>query len=184
MKKLTVFAGLLYWLSSAAQLSEPITVTTQSINIAGALIVGNWINEHPGQAYPNYPKLYYAFAEGDEIIIDFLTKNKKGTQIIDVTEYESNSVVYSNNQFQSLEGVTIKVPKTAVYKFEFATNHVFDRQGIVTLKRIPASETAKNFTCNVTWKTVNDTIFTIAEEKEKSAVNFKSLRCKPLLITI
>lgn len=146
---------------------EPIVVTTQSINIPGALAVGSWVNEHSNQQYPNYPKMYFGFAEGDEIIIYFTTGNKKGTQIIEVSEFESNSVVYSNNQFQTLDGIRFKVTKSTVYKFEFATNHVFDRQAKVTIKRIPATEANKNFNCNVTWQTVNDTTFAVIEERRK-----------------
>jgi hypothetical protein len=166
--KIIIIISSIFWASpSLAQLAEPLTVTTQTINIAGALTVGAWKNEHPNQDFPNYPKLHYAFAEGDEIIIDFATENKKGTQIIEVCEFESKSVAYSNKGFQTLEGVRIKVPKTAVYRFEFATNHVFDRQCKITLKRLPSSESTKNFNCNITWKTISDTTFTTIEEKNK-----------------
>lgn len=166
--KLFIYAlCILCWLDTKGQLLDPIVVTTQSINIPGALAVGSWANEHPNQQYPNYPKMFFGFAEGDEIIIDFATGNKKGTQIIEVSEFESKTVVYSNNQFQTLDGVKIKVPKSTVPKFEFGTNHIFDRQAKVTIKRIPATEASKNFNCNVTWRTVNDTTFAVIEEKRK-----------------
>src|SRR5688500_11458919 len=104
MKAITLAIGIALCIASKGQTPETIVVTTQSINIVGALTVGSWINDHPNQTYPNYPKMYYGFAEGDEIILDFATGNKKGTQIIEVTEFESKSVVYSNSGFQSLEG--------------------------------------------------------------------------------
>lgn len=167
MKLIAFLVGLLPIFSSFCQNLEPIPVTTQSLNIPGAFEVGNWLNEHPNQSYPNYPKIYYGFAAGDEIIIDFATDNKKGTQEIAVTEFESKSIVYSNRQFQTLDGVRIKVPKTAVYKFEFATNHVFDRQCRISIRRIPAADSTRNFNCNITWKTISDTTFTIVDEKRK-----------------
>jgi hypothetical protein len=167
MKTPILLTGLLFAINSFAQTIEPIVVTTQSINIIGSLAVANWMNEHPKQAYPYFPKLYYGFSAGDEIVIDFTTENKKGTQGIEVSEWESKSVVYSNHQFQALDGVRIKVPKTAVYKFEFGTNFIFDRQCKVSIKRIPATEATKDFTCNVTWKTVTDTSFTMVAEKRK-----------------
>jgi hypothetical protein len=175
MKPFVCALCILFALNINGQSFDPIVVTTQSINIPGALAVGSWANEHPSEQYPNYPKMYFGFAEGDEIIIDFATGNKKGTQIIEVTEFESKSVVYSNNQFQVLDGIRIKVSKTTVYKFEFGTNHVFDRQGKVTIKRIPATEANKNFNCNVTWKTVNDTTFTVLEEKRKINSSYETL---------
>lgn len=162
-------------LSFLSRAQEPIAVTNQSINITGSLAVGTWMNQHPGQAYPNYPRMYYGFAEGDEIVIDFATDNRKGTQLIEVTEWESKSVVYSNRQFQVLDGIRIKVPKTAVYKFEFATNHIFDRQARVTIKRIPASETTRNFNCNVIWKTVNDTSFLVVDERKKVSSSYEAV---------
>src|SRR5882757_5351431 len=175
MKNIFTICACLFALTSFGQVPEPVVVTTQSINITGSLEVATWINDHPNQAYPNYPKMYYGFAEGDEIIIDFVTENKKGTQAIEISEWESKSVVYSNHQFQTLDGIKIRVPKTAVYKFEFGTNHIFDRQAKVTIKRIPASETSKNFNCNVTWKTVNDTTFTTVDEKRKLGSSYEAV---------
>lgn len=166
MKPTVLLAGMLACITSFCQSNEPITVTSQSITIPGGLAVANWKKEHPNENY-KYPRLVFGFAAGDEIIIDFTTENKKGTQIIEVMEYGSNSMVYSNKQFQTLEGVRIKVPRSNVYKFEFATNHLFDRQCKVSLKRIPASDSTQNFNCNVSWKTVYDTTFTVVEEKRK-----------------
>jgi hypothetical protein len=175
MKNLILLFSLLHGMVCFAQTADPIIVTNQSINIAGSITVGAWKSQHSNEEYPDYPKLYYGFAEGDEILIDFSTENKKGNQIIEISEFESNSVVYSNKQFQTLEGVKVKVPKTAVYKFEFATNHVFDRQCKVVIKRIPASEAGKNFNCNVTWKIVNDTTFTVTEERRKVSSSYEAI---------
>lgn len=174
MKPIMLLAGVLSCMGSFCQSYEPIPVTTQSINIPGALAVANWKNEHPKENY-KYPKLVYGFAAGDEIVIDFTTENKKGTQIIEVMEYGSNSVVYSNNQFQTLDGLRIKVSRSNVYKFEFATNHMFDRQCKVSLKRIPASDSTKNFNCNVSWKTVYDTTFTVIEEQRKVSSKYETV---------
>jgi hypothetical protein len=172
MKPIALLAGMLSCITSFSQLNEPIAVTTQSITIPGGLAVANWKNDHPKENF-KYPKLVYGFAAGDEIIIDFTTDNKKGSQIIEVMEYGSNSIVYSNNQFQTLDGVRIKVTKSNVYKFEFATNHMFDRQCKVSLKRIPAADSTKNFNCNVAWRTIYDTTFTVVEEKRKVSSKYE-----------
>src|SRR6187402_2673949 len=125
MKNILTICSMFIIGSCYCQTSEPIIVTAQNINITGTLEVASWVQEHPNKPYPNYPKMYYGFAQGDEIIIDFATENKKGTQAVEISEWESKSVVYSNRQFQTLDGIRIKVPKTAVYKFEFGTNFVF-----------------------------------------------------------
>jgi hypothetical protein len=158
-----------------AQLAEPVVVTTQSVTIPGALAVATWKNEHKGQQYPDYPKLYYGFSAGDEISIDFSMENKKGTNQIEISEYESKSVVYSNKEFQTLDGIKIKVPKTAVYKFEFATNHMFDRSCKIVIKRVPSTDVTKNFNCNVIWQTVNDTTFTTEEQKTKMSSTYETV---------
>jgi len=175
MKKLTLAVLFMYGLSCIGQNAAPVNVTTQSINITGTLAAASWKSDHQNQPYPNYPKMYYGFAEGDEIVIDFSTDNKKGTQLVEISEFESKSVVYSNRQFQTLEGVHIRVPKTAVYKFEFATNHIFDRQAKVIISRIPASEATRNFNCNVTWRKVIDTIFNVVEQKRKTNVSYEAV---------
>jgi len=175
MKNYILIITLFYSLSSFGQSPEPVPVTTQSISITGALTAGLWISDHNNKPYPDYPKMYYGFAEGDEIVLDFSTENRKGTQIIEVSEFESKSVVYSNHAFQTLEGIRIKVPKTAVYKFEFATNHIIDRQANVTIKRIPASEATRNFNCNVIWKTLNDTTFTVAQQKRRTGISYEAV---------
>src|SRR5258706_667425 len=149
---------------SIGQTLDLVTVTNQSITIPGMLTVGVWEKDHQNQTYP-YPKMFYAFADGDEIIIDFSTENKKGTQTLKIKEYDSPSVVYSNNSFQALDGIKIKVPKTAVYQFEFATNHIFDRSCKLVIRRIPASEQTKNYNPNIVWKDLNDTSYTSTTEQ-------------------
>lgn len=168
MKLAAFIAGMLYCTGIFCQNQAPIVVTTQSINIPGSLEVMNWKNSHPDQSYPQNPKMEFGFAAGDEIVVDFTPENKKGTRQIQITELASQSVVYSNIQFQTLEGIRIKVPKNNVYKFEFANNNLEQCQCKVCIKRIPAAGATKNFNCNVTWKTVYDTTFAMAERRTAS----------------
>jgi hypothetical protein len=172
MKSIALLAGVLSCITSFCQSYEPITITTQSITIPGGLAVANWKNDHPNEPF-KYPKLVYGFAAGDEIIIDFATDNKKGTQQIEVMEYGNKSIVYSNKQFQTLDGIRIRVPRSNVYKFEFATNHLFDRSCKVCIRRIPVADSTKNFNCAVTWKTIYDTTFTVVEEKRKISSKYE-----------
>ncbi|SKA00990.1 hypothetical protein [Sediminibacterium ginsengisoli] len=152
-----------------------IIVTNQEINIPGSIAVGVWQNNNNNKSFPDYPKMHYAFAAGDEIAIDFTTKNGKGTQRMSVTEYESGSVAYSNNAFQTLTDIRIKVPKTGIYKFEFATNHVFDRQCNVMIRRIPGINAPGNFNYNVNWKIISDTVFNKREEAVKVKTTYETI---------
>lgn len=165
MKSLALLIQLLICLSVSGQAISPIVITDQSINIPGLMVVGVWQSQNSNQPYPDYPKIYYAFSQGDEISISFSTNNGKGTQRIIVSEYDSKSVAYTNSSFQALSDVKIKVPKTAVYQFEFATNHLIDRQCQVIIKRFPSSEATRTFNHNVIWQVVNDTTFSTREEK-------------------
>ena len=165
MKTISLFIFSLILFQSHAQTLEPLSVCTQSIAIPGALTVSSWQSEHKNEAYPNYPKMFYGFAEGDEILIDFTMDNKKGSNGMEIKDMETNSVIYSNSGFQNLEGLRISCPKTAIYKIQFSTSHMFDRNCHLSIKRIPASEATKKFNTMVYWKTINDTTFTTEEEK-------------------
>lgn len=154
---------LLVCLVSLAQ-TEPITITQQALTLPGAVTVSGWKEKNPNQKYP-YPSVSYAFAAGDEITVDFTISNKKGTQQIFIKEHPSNATVYSNTSFQNLEGHKIRIPKTAVYIFTFATNHFFDRSANLVIKRKPVSIQTSNFNCNVVWQTVNDTVFENVEQQ-------------------
>lgn len=158
-----------------AYTQTPIVVTNQNLNITGSLTAGAWQSNNGNKPFPNYPKMYYAFAAGDEIAIDFVTNNGKGKQRITVTEYESGSVAYSNNAFKTLNDIRIKIPKTAIYQFEFATNHLLDRQCNVIIKRIPAADAPANFNYNVNWKVTNDTIYTTTQETVKTNTRYEAV---------
>lgn len=154
---------------------DSIVLTNQTISVDGALKVANWLNNHPNEEYPNYPQLYYAFAEGDELVLDFFTENKKGTQIVEVTDYESKAVLYSNNSIQNLQGLKLKVPRTSIYKISVTTNHLFDRQCRFVLKCIPDSEAPSGFSRNVAWKTKQDTSFLISYTDKKINTGYEAV---------
>ncbi len=175
LSTLLFIAALTLFSIKTTSAQTPVIITNQSLNIPGVLTVSTWQGNNNNKPYPGYPKMHYAFAGGDEISINFSTVNGKGTQRIIVTEYTSGSIAYSNNSFQTLNDIRIKIPKTGIYQFEFATNHVFDRQCNVILKRIPSDEASTNFNYNVMWKTVNDTVFITTEENVKVNTKYQAV---------
>ncbi len=174
MKIACLLLALVIYSFGFTQQIEPITLTSQTISIPGALAVSSFKNKNPNKEF-SYPKLFYKLAAGDEITIDFAIDNKKGTQTIVVSEYGTNATLYSNNNFQSLENIKIKIPKTTIYKFEFATKHMFDRQGKILIKRLPISIQTANLNNTVEWKTQADTTFITEEQDVKKETKFEAI---------
>jgi hypothetical protein len=133
--------------------TEAITVADLNFSISGSLVVGTWLSQNPGKEYPDYPNYYFAFEKGDEILIDFSMSNKNGTNAMVVSTYPGGAVKYSNNAFASLSGLKIKVTERSIYRFSLATNATLDRNGKLTIKRIPASAATADFDPTVTYKT-------------------------------
>ncbi len=130
---------------------EPIKVADLNFSITGSITVAAWISNNSGKAYPDYPKYYYAFEEGDEIVINCSMSNLKGTNIINISTFPDNVKKYSNKSFTELNNLRLSVEKRAIYKFEFATNHAFNRTCFLTIERIPSNEEKKNFNTTVKW---------------------------------
>ena len=143
--------------SSPPATSMEIVVADLNFSIPGLTTVGSWANANPGQSYP-YPTHFVAFEKGDEIIVNTSMTNKKGTNVMEVRTYPGNVLKYSNNSFTDLENLRIKVEERSIYQLVFATNHIFDRNCLLTIKRKPASADAGSFNTNVSLQRVSRTI--------------------------
>lgn len=119
---------------------------------------------------------YYAFEKGDEVTLDFSMSNKKGTNVIKVSSYPDGNILYSNQEFAALSDLKLKIPKRSVYRFSFATNHAFERNCELKLKRKPVNQAAINFPTEVGWKNVMDTTF-----EERAEIEYKAIHVqKPI----
>ena len=107
------------------------------------------ISDDPDKSYP-YPIFYYAFDKGDEITLNISMSNKKGTNLIELSTYHDGVVRYANNSFVELKDMKIKVPERAIYKFKFATNHIFPRNCFLKVSRTPAFSETIDFNTKVT----------------------------------
>jgi hypothetical protein len=134
-------------LSQPSVLNE-IQLAELNFSIPGSVNVGLWMNQNPNATYP-YPAHYMAFEKGDEINLDVSMTNKNGTNQIEISTYPNNVVKYTNKAFSELTNLKIKVEERSIYRFTFATNHAFDRNCIVKIKRKPTSSDAVNFNTNV-----------------------------------
>lgn len=156
MKKL-IFLLVYIVTEGQAQSLTPVTLTTQSLRIVGSFEVATWESEHPEKKFPNNPELNFAFAQDDEIMINIQMENKKGTNRIEFIDYETRNILYSNNGFQSLENLKIRIPRTGIYTIQMATNYTFDRQCRIEVQRIPSTEQTRNFNTMVRWAEKYDT---------------------------
>jgi hypothetical protein len=128
---------------------EPVNVADLNINIPGTVTVVAWNSDNPDGNY-SYPTYYYAFEKGDEVTVDLTMSNKNGTNALIVSSYPSNVVKYSNKAFTELKDIRFKIDERTILKFVIYTNHAFDRNGFLKIKRIPGSKETVSFNTNVT----------------------------------
>ncbi len=140
-----------------------IKIAELSMKIDGNVDVSLWLADQKdaSQNYPNFPKYYYGFLEGDYVVLNFNTMNKNGTQKVVVSDYFTKQTVYQNFNFQTLENTKFKIPKKSIYVFEFSTNHAFSRDCKCIISKIPANDISKNYNSEVEWVDVQDTTFKI-----------------------
>lgn len=130
--------------------AENISVAELNFALPGTVGVIAWQAEHDGQSYP-YPEFYYAFEEGDEILLNLSMSNAKGTNVISVSTYPDGVEQYSNRAFTELKDFIIRVPKRSIYRFTFATNHAFQRNAFLRVTRKPKSMETAGFNTKVTY---------------------------------
>lgn len=130
-----------------------IEVANLNFNIRGSLTVATWVANNPDKAYPDYPNFYYAFEKGDEIVVDFSMSNTNGTNILIISSHPDDITKYSNQTLVSLSDHRIKVEERGIYRFSFATNHSFDRNCSLKIKRLPL-DPAKMFNPTVSFKKI------------------------------
>lgn len=105
----------------------------------------------------SYDVQYYAFDTGDEIVIDMKILDGKGNANLIIKSYPNGSVVFSEKDFREMTQKKVRIPEKGIYKFLFYTDHVFDRNAHVKIKRIPSSESSPTFSTVVKMK--KDTIY-------------------------
>lgn len=131
---------------------NPITVADLNISVPGEVTVITWASENEG-AYP-YPLQLFAFEEGDEIVVDATMSNRNGTNVLRVFTYPDRVERYTNNAFTELKDLRIKVGKRGIYVFELRSNHAFDRDCFLKIRRKPASTHTIDFNPTVSLKKI------------------------------
>lgn len=102
---------------------------------------------------------YYAFAPGDEIIVDIEITEKRGNLNIEISEYP-NSIKYTANNFREKHDIRLKVNKKSIYGFSVSATALIMKDCKMTIKRIPDKKETNDFNTNVRLKEQIDTIYT------------------------
>jgi len=131
----------LFLLATSGTFSQiPIDVTDQTLKISGM----------------KEEILYFGFAEGDQIVLDFSEVDGKELKEIEVSEYPSSSK-YTDFKTAKIDSKTIAVHRQGIYKFRFSNGAVGGRICKIRIRRIPAGDQTKAFNTNVTWVQQQDT---------------------------
>lgn len=143
MIKKLLFALTIILSQSAFSKIEPILVTESTISLD--------LNETQ--------ELFFSFAEGDIIEIDFEMVKGKHIREIEITELPNNKI-YSEFKAEKISNKQIHIRNKGLYKFKFYSSSLTTRVGKIKIYRIPASEITQNFNTNWKWQTIRDTVYT------------------------
>jgi hypothetical protein len=122
--------------------------------------------------------LYYAFAEGDQVIFNYEEVNGKELKALEITELPS-TLKFADYKTKKINNKTINITSSGVYKFKFSNTGYAGRICKIKIQRRPASEATKRFSTSVYWKTVYDTIYDMVQEKHLVKKEFKPIAILP-----
>jgi hypothetical protein len=143
--------------------NDPVPVADLLVKVPGTAEAEQWEKTHPKEPF-KWPVYYYGFQKGDEILIE-LKAEDKATYFLEVKEYGSGSVIYSDNNLTKLKRLKLPVPQKAVYEFTIQSNAAEKSNCKLTILRAPSYGGPKHFNTNVTWQMRPDTTFTYGDTK-------------------
>ncbi|MDP4267079.1 MAG: hypothetical protein Q8880_06560 [Bacteroidota bacterium] len=100
----------------------------------------------------------YGFSKGDSIIIIINSTNNKDINKVQLEEYFSSSIIFSEQKTQTISK-RLLINKTGIYCLNVIDNSVFSIPIHLKIIRKPFSAATADFNTNVYWKTINDTIY-------------------------
>ncbi len=103
--------------------------------------------------------LYYAFAEGDQIVLNYSVDDDKTIHEFWVTEYPEN-LKFKDIDSKKTVNKRFYVVKKGVFCFKLVNNNLLAGRTIrFTVERVPATEATRRFDTTVEWKTRQDTTY-------------------------
>lgn len=86
-----------------------------------------------------------ALDAGDNILLTCSVLNKKGSANISIREYFSNTEIFRNEGFGSIDQRKIAIPSKGIYIFNVTTGALFGKDIRLSVSRIPSPNSSPNF---------------------------------------
>ncbi|MEY4927185.1 MAG: hypothetical protein RI894_1621 [Bacteroidota bacterium] len=103
--------------------------------------------------------LYYAFAEGDQIVLNYTVDDDKTLHEFAVIEYPEN-LKFKDIDSKKTLNKRFYVVKKGIFSFKLSNNQLLVARTVhFTLERVPATEALRHFDTTVEWKTRQDTSY-------------------------
>lgn len=103
--------------------------------------------------------LYYAFAEGDQITLNYTVDDDRTLHEFAVTEYPEN-LKFKDRETKQAVNKRFYVVKKSVFSFQLANNQLLAARTVhLTIERTPAAQNLDNFDTSVQWQTKQDTTY-------------------------
>lgn len=130
---------------------HPLQVAKLNTKIPGTLTVATWEMNNRGKKYQDYPKFYYAFEQGDKMLISCKSGNQYIPSIIKVTSYPDGSEIFTK-EFKSLNNQEIYIQQRGIIVIELKPSSIqgIDFNASLDIKRLPKDESGINFNTSVT----------------------------------
>ncbi len=121
---------------------------------------------------------YYAFDEGDEIIINFNMVKGRHMKLFEITALPSN-IKLTEFKANKLENRKIKVTKKGVYRFRVFSSSITNRVCNLRIQRKPSKEGNVDFNTDWKWNVVKDSTY-IPYQKD-SLVGYNTVKYKEVV---
>lgn len=109
--------------------------------------------------------LYYGFAEGDQVIINFNEANGKDIKEFEIIEYPGISR-YQGYEINDLQDKKLNINKNGIFQFRFNNTALMkERVCSIKIQRIPKSNETANFNTSITWTEKFDTTYSVKVER-------------------
>lgn len=142
LKLLSTLGFLLVSLLSTAQ-EEPVSVIETSIVLD----------------FDRTKELFFSLAEGDQLIINMEMIKGKNLKEFAIFESSGNPLL-TEFKVSNIKDKKVYIPQKGVYMLRFYNSALTRRVCKINMKRIPISDTTRNFNTNWQWGVKRDTVYT------------------------
>ena len=107
---------------------------------------------------------YYAFAEGDQVLLYVEELTSKKLKSIEFSQYPEGHLLFRGYELDSVLEKTISIPKTGIYLLRFHEAGISKKICRFTLHRTPASSETARFDTQLSWDVLLTPAFRIGKK--------------------